>query len=284
MLWVFFAALVSLIFGQLFKLAQRRGHHGPTVVTLTYATMSVLLAAYLGVTGFELTRPVITVGLFTGVIFILSMLALTYALVRIEVAAALLAFRLSIMLPIGLGVFIWEDTLSPVQCVGLALALLSLVLMNLKRRAVQISTEGPARPGWKLTVLLVLAVFVLQGLGNLGTSLVGKWDLREQIASISWLVSTVAAVLGAVVLVFLKHAPTRGEVLFGLGVGVFNILCLVVIFYAQTMVPANVYFPIMGCTVVIMDSLCAHFLWKERLSVAAVAGMLCGAGSMFLVK
>jgi hypothetical protein len=39
----------------------------------------------------------------------------------------------------------------------------------------------------------------------------------------------------------------------------------------------------LGCTVVILDNLCAHFFWKESLSRLAAAGVALGLVAILLV-
>ena len=69
----------------------------------------------------------------------------------------------------------------------------------------------------------------------------------------------------------------------GGGIGLFNCIGLVVILIALSRIPGTVYFPTLGCAVVILDNLFAHFHWKERLTRPAVAGAVLAVFSLSLV-
>ena len=73
------------------------------------------------------------------------------------------------------------------------------------------------------------------------------------------------------------------HILGGGGIGLYNLFALAVILTALSQVSSAIFFPMMGCTVVIMDNLFAHFVWKESLSRTAVCGVALGLVSILLV-
>ena len=46
-----------------------------------------------------------------------------------------------------------------------------------------------------------------------------------------------------------------------------------VILTALEQVPGTIFFPLMGCTVVVLDNLAARFLWQEQLPRTTLAGI-----------
>ena len=66
-------------------------------------------------------------------------------------------------------------------------------------------------------------------------------------------------------------------------IGLLNLMALVVILLALRQIPGTVFFPAVGCTVVVMDQLSAHFIWKEPVTVPARWGALLAVVAMFLV-
>ena len=52
---------------------------------------------------------------------------------------------------------------------------------------------------------------------------------------------------------------------------------------ALSKVPGTLYFPLMGCAVVLLDNLCAQFWWKEPLTPPALIGAARGVLAMVLV-
>ena len=62
------------------------------------------------------------------------------------------------------------------------------------------------------------------------------------------------------------------DTIFTIGLAI-SAVAIMVILTALSQVPGTVFFPMMGCTVVVLDNLAARFLWKERLSPATLAGI-----------
>lgn len=131
MIWLVPGLLLSFGFGQLFKLAQRRGCYAPAVVSANYLTTALLLLFYHLLAGRLDPAPLaLEVGVFTGITFIGAMLLMTRGLEFVAVGAVLTSFRLAILIPIWASVYLWGESLSPVQFGGIALSLVALVLMT----------------------------------------------------------------------------------------------------------------------------------------------------------
>ena len=131
MLWMPVAFLSEFGFGQLFKVAQRRGCHSPAVVTTNYLVLAGLLCAYFLLRGgLDLGAAHFMVGCAAGTVFIVAMLLMTRALERCHVATVLTAFRMAILVPVFASVLLWGETASFGQWVGIGLALAALGLMT----------------------------------------------------------------------------------------------------------------------------------------------------------
>jgi preprotein translocase subunit SecD len=60
-------------------------------------------------------------------------------------------------------------------------------------------------------------------------------------------------------------------------------VALCVIMIALSKLPGTLFFPVLGCSVVLLDNLFAHFVWQERLTRPAVAGVGIAILSLALV-
>lgn len=271
--------MLSFGFGQLFKWAQRRGCHGPTVVAANYLCIAAALGVWLGVRGEGFpTGRALELGALTGVFFITAMLVFTQALCEASIGAVLTAFRVSILLPIVLGLWLWNEQVTRTEAAGVALSLVGLVLMTAGTR------EGVhERAGTLSTFALVFLVFFSQSLSHVGISSVHHLDLDGQMLEVLFAITLTAGVLGAAAIAYKRHKPTRAEITVGALIGLYNLVNLVTILLALSTVPRTIYFPVSGCSVVLLDNLCAHFYWKERLSMSALAGALLSAVAMLLV-
>ena len=109
-LWLLLSLMVEFGFGQLFKWAEQKGCHAPTVVATNYLVLASILLIYLGSTGrLQLPLAAVAVGAVTGTVFISSMSMMTHVLRLLRVASVLTTFRLSIVVPVGLGMLLWTS-------------------------------------------------------------------------------------------------------------------------------------------------------------------------------
>ena len=272
-----FAVLFEFGFAQLFKYSQRRGGHAPVVVSANYLTMSGLLCVYLLSVGqFALPSDVILVGGITGCIFIFSLSAMTRALEKTNVGSVFTAFRIAVILPVAASVAIWGEAITVYQVIGVGLALIALVLMTYH--------PGQKGRGAGLKALaIVLPVFCLQGISHTSLRWVHYAGLDDRLPQVLMVIGGTAGLLGALRILASRHRPSVRDVGMGMGIGAYNLLALLVILKTLSLVPGAVFFPVLGCAVVVLDNLSAHFYWKELLRRPAVAGVALAVCAIILV-
>jgi hypothetical protein len=273
-LWIPLSFLSEFGFGQLFKVAQRRGCYNPAVVTVNYLVLAGWLALYFFFQGgLDLSPDFVRVGVFTGTVFIAAMLIMTRALARFHVAAVMTAFRMAILVPVFASVLLWGETASPLQWVGIGLAVVALGLMT------QAGNWG--RFDW-VTLAAVLAVLLAQGSSMTCLRWVKYAGLGEDLPRLLLVTGLTAGGWGLLFLMVTRYRPRKKDLGMGALVGSYNLVALNILLTALDLVPGTVFFPLMGCTVVALDNLCAHFVWKERLSRAAFGGVCLALGAIVL--
>jgi len=277
LIWLVPGLLLSFGFGQLFKLAQRRGCYAPAVVSANYLTTALLLLFYHLLAGRLDPAPLaLEVGVFTGITFIGAMLLMTRGLEFVAVGAVLTSFRLAILIPIWASVYLWGESLSPVQFGGIALSLVALVLM----------TRGGTSGGHLSPLLslgLLLLIFLAQGIAFCGMRWVHYAGLDPHFLQVLLFITLTAGILGVLFMGWQRRRPRRQDLLMGVGIGLYNLVTLSVNLVALSQVPGTLYFPLQGCAVVLLDNLCAQFWWRETLSRPALAGAVLGVLAMLLV-
>ena len=84
--------------------------------------------------------------------------------------------------------------------------------------------------------------------------------------------------------IFLKgRRPTRPAVKLGIFIGAYNAVALCVILIALSKLPGTLFFPALGCSVVLLDNLFAQFFWREPLTRLGTAGVAIAILALFLV-
>ena len=277
MSWLPLAVLFEFGFAQLFKSSQRRGFYAPVVVSANYLMLSCVLGAYLLITGqFALTAQILKVGIVTGGVFVFAMSIMTRALQMAGVGAVLTAFRIAVIVPVAASVAIWGESVSAAQVAGVGLALGALFLMTFR--------PGQTGGGMGLKTLgVIMPVFCCQGVSHTCLRWVHYAGLDGQLPQVICVIGGSAGALGALWVLVKGHRPRAGETVMGMGIGLYNMTALLVILTTLSKVPGAVFFPVLGCAVVILDNVSAHFYWKEHLSRPAVVGVILAACAIVLV-
>ena len=276
-LWLALACVLDFGFGQLFKGAERLGCRLAVVVSANYLTLGAALTLYLLLRGeLTLTGDIAALGVVTGCSFICSLSIMTRALARANVAAVLTAFRMSIVVPVVAGAWIWGERIGIVQIVGILLALLGLYMITRGSNTIRSSSIIA-------TLLIVAAVFLSQGISHSCLRWVSHAGLDSQKLKVLLVVGWMAGSLGALLVVQPGHRPRRSDLLMGLGIGIYNLVALVAILTALSWLSAAAFFPTVACASVMLDGLTAHFFWKERLGPLARVGVCVAVMAVVLV-
>ena len=265
--WLFLSIFMSFGFVQLFKASQRRGEYGPVVVSANYIALSLVLCLILMLTNnLSLSFDILKVGISIGISFIASMLIMTYALTVSSASPVLTSFRISMLVPTALGVWIWREPITAIQIIGIGLAIIALVLMTGGK------SGNHALRGIK-AFALIFAVFATQGIAMTLMRWVHYAGLDDHRLSVLTVIGATAGLLGSLFIFIRNRRPARQELISGAGIGLYNGLALAVILTALSIVPGTLYFPIVGCSVVLLDNVFTHFYWKEPLSRPGFAGV-----------
>lgn len=276
MAWLALSAIVDFAFVQFFKAGQRRGYHSPTVVSTNYIVVAASLFTYLLAMGqLTLPREALLTGLVTGSVFVCSMVLMTQTLDRAPASAVFTAFRMSIAVPVALGVWLWNEPMASGQLAGVVLALLALVMMTSG------ADETRHVTGW--TIMLLGGIFTLQGISHSCLRSVHYNGLDDVFLQILMVAGATAGSLGWAAIALSRRRPRRGELQLGAFIGAYNALGLCVIMIALSKLPGTLFYPVVGCSVVVLDNLAAHFFWRERLNRTAAAGVVVAALAIFLV-
>ena len=277
MIWLVLSIFVDFVFVQLFKVGQRRGLYSPTVVTMNYLIVAVSIFLYLIVTDqFTLSYPMVLTGLVTGVAFISAMLTITHSFEIAPAGAVFTANRMSVAVPVAMGVWVWNEPIDVEQIAGISLAFLALAMMTSGIDGSK-HTSGPRALG------LFLAILFLQGLSHTCLRSVHYNGLDDAFLQVLMITGATAGTIGCTAITILRRRPRADELKLGGFIGLYNALALCVIMTALSKLPGTLFFPVVGCSVVLLDNLTAHFFWRERLNRIAAAGVAVAALAIVLV-
>ena len=132
-------------------------------------------------------------------------------------------------------------------------------------------------------MLLLGAIFCLQGLSHSCLRSVHYNGLDDAFLGILMVTGATAGSLGWAAIALSRRRPRRAELQLGVFIGAYNALALCIIMITLSKLPGTLFFPVVGCSVVLLDNAAAHFFWRERLNRTAAAGVVVAALAIVLV-
>lgn len=216
-----------------------------------------------------------------GLLFILVFNLMAAASQRNGVAVASVATKMSFVLPVLFGVYVYQEQLSAMKVLGIILALAAVYFASAKDKSVSIS---------KSSLLLPILVFIGSGLIDTSIKYIQENYIEEkEFAIFSSTVFASAAIIG-IVFILLQTIKKPLKVNFrnifgGIVLGVpnyFSIYFLLRALQNDTLNSASI-FTINNVAIVMFSTLLGIVLFKENISVKNWGGIILAVISILLV-
>ena len=216
-----------------------------------------------------------------GLLFILIFNLMAATSQKQGVSVASVATKMSLVIPVLFGIFLYQETLTLLESIGIVLALLAVYLASVKEHKVKVVT-------WAF--LLPLSVFIGSGVIDTSINYVQESDMHaSEYPLFSATIFASAAVIGFIfVLIKARSQPLHfnfKNVLGGMALGIpnyFSIYFLLKALQHPTLTSASV-FTINNVAIVMFSTLLGILLFKEKLSTKNWCGIGLAIISIVLV-
>ncbi len=248
------------------------------LIFMSFAAVMLILC----VSGFRLAWHVGTV-LFAaafGICFATTILTNVLAILYGSLSITSLITSYSLIVPTLFGIFFLKEPVSSYLVVGIVLLMISLLLINLKKG------EGKGSVNLKWFVCVTIAFF-----SNAGCTLVQKYHqvlypgaFRFEFMAFAMCVVLVIAAVGLrVTRTNVPSASIRTGVFFAAPAGIMNAeVNLLVMVLAS--VPASFVFPVISAGGIVVTSVLALTVYRDKLSKWQVAGLVVGILSVVFLN
>lgn len=226
--------------------------------------------------------PWLELSLLTGFWFIFTYLLMSYSSQRAGIAVTSLSSKLSVVIPTLLGIFYFGDKTSVTLIIGIALALVALVLIVGKKKGDSSTVKSS---GW--IVALPVIIFFGTGIGDVLMKFTERLSTATNMNFMIAFIYFIALLFGLLIVLFDKvkgksrfhWKNTVGGIVLGV-VNFFSTYCM----YQCMRIFDNVYlFPIYNIGVVIATTLCGVLLFKEKLSAKNYIGLALAILAVILI-
>lgn len=254
-----------------------------------------------------------------GISYFVAYFFVIYAIRHVGASSTTVVSVLSMIVPIGAGIFIWHEEPNTFQYIGIVLALVALTLIGgqakpkpkksgpLDSNPDQVA--GPAEsnsasktseenqqeghlseiskttsPAVWLTPLILAIFFALCGFNRLTQESFKHLCEPVQFTTFLFFAFCASGVPSIVFLIFRRKPIRLTEALFGVGLGLANLLQTYFILKSLDYLKGFIVFPVTSAGAVGLTTLIATVLLGERLTLRTKIGITVAVIAMFLLK
>ncbi len=258
MVYLLLAIASSAMIAVIMRLSSRAVRGNISMLAVNYLTCLALGAWYAGGALLPTHDPALALtaglGAVNGALYLAGFVLLQYNTRKSGVVLSSVYMRLGLLVPMTVSVLLFAEIPTALQCVGFALAVSAIVLINYEK--------GACRP----TVGLPLLLMLLAGGGGDAMSKVFEVYGAEAHADLFLFYTFASAFLLCVALILWKRERPDGyALLFGVLVGIPNFFSAKFLLMALGQLPAVIVYPTFSVATILAVTLVGVCLFKERL-------------------
>jgi drug/metabolite transporter (DMT)-like permease len=233
----------------------------------------------------DLTATWSWVAVFIGLLLVLGFYVATITAQQMGVSITSVASKMSMVFPIIFSLLILKvdsKEFSIFNYLGMILAVLSIYLGSLRS-----STKEVVKLSKASMFLLPFGVFVAGGLIDISINYSNHVLINADNQEVFPIVLFGgAAIIGSFLLIFQKKKFERRSLIGGLYLGIFNFLSLYFVLKALTAFQNNgaVFYPIYNVGIILLSSILAIIIFREKLSKINVVGLALSILALFLLS
>ncbi|MBO5285844.1 MAG: hypothetical protein J6B16_02990 [Clostridia bacterium] len=240
---------------------------------------ALVLLTLTGVWGFKITSYLTVVyGLIYGVLLILSQWMLTISLKTGNASICSVIYSLGFVFPTVIGAIVWDGGFTPLQGVGLALALGTILLSTFSNQNSDPAKGDKDKKDNKNLTFLPFILIAMLASGGLG--LMQKIQQksvvaleRDEFLIIAFIVATVVSLI---FFAFYRQKPTLGfkqtayTAVTGLCFGGANVLNTLL----AGVIKSAIFFPVLNVSAILLCLILSIIIFKERLTLQKIGVMV----------
>ena len=164
--------------------------------------------------------------------------------------------KLGILIPMIFSIIIWREFPTPIQWVGIVLALVSIVIVNL-------SFESLNKLDLNMTIILL---FIFGGMAEFSNKIYQKYALSEYKDIFLFAIFFVAFMISIFYTFKKKVKWNKRDILTGIAVGIPNLFSSYFLILSLDTLKASVAFPIFSAGGILLINIGGFLLFKEKIA------------------
>ena len=281
LIYLILFVVFSSVFGLCVKWVHQRGTEDIiSIGAINYICAAIFFMPVLLFSAPQTGEPMaILLGSGMGLSYFIAFFFVVYCVRVVGVTASTVVGSLALLMPILYAAVWYGEIPNPVQITGIALALMTLLLIGIKPQANLESGDGDvgAEPPRKIAKwtpsLLLFGFFMLCGVSRVTQEAFQFESVADQKPTFVLSAFVVAGIPSLLILVFRRRRIKKMEWMIGILMGVCNATQTFLILLALQHIKGYIVFPLSSAGGIVFTMLVATKLLGERLSKRAVWGI-----------
>ena len=213
-----------------------------------------------------------------GLLFVLSFFAYAKAISFAGTGLATTSSRLSVIIPILLSIIIFDEQPKVIHVVGFVFTLMTFILFYLSVKGNHKEGEGIFK------YLFLLAVFVGIGINDFAMKLFKGWKTESEEPYFVLFIFASALIYSIIYIILKKIKINRRTATWGLVLGIPNVFSTIFLLAALAILPAILVYPFMNVGIIILTTILAFIIWKEKLNRWGIFALVSGSIAILLLS
>ncbi len=216
-------------------------------------------------------------GILLATLFVYAFFAFAKAVSAAGTALATVSSRLSVIVPLLLSIVIYGEEPSLYQLSGMIIAIFTIILFYFS-----LKSDG-SKKLQIIDYLYLLAVLIGIGLNDFAMKIFQQWRPAAEKSYFMMIIFSAATIYTFTILLF-KRIPLERIVLIRGGVlGVPNMFSTFFILLALAQLPAIVVYPVTNIGIILLTTIGAAVIWKEKLNLYGKLALISGIIAIFFL-
>jgi drug/metabolite transporter (DMT)-like permease len=271
MVYLLLTVLFSTLFGVGLKLSEAKGRDRMVVAFFNYAAGVVMAFVFwispLAESPMKLSLFTFYAGLAAGAAWVAGLLTMMISIRASGIALTTAISRLSVVVPMAACVLLWGETMKAMEGIGAALAVGAVLLLGSRaaQRKGRITSQG---------IILLFCLMVAQSMAQITLKIFERYCPGDEVPGFILILFLAGTLLTGAWIGIRGNKVRRGDIVFGVLVGLPNLLTGAFQTLALLQVKGTIVFPVTNVGSVLLLSLLGLLIWKEKLGRRGLIGIL----------
>ena len=226
-----------------------------------------------------------------GLVYFVAFFFVIYCVRVVGVSSTMVVSSLSLLLPIIVAAFVWESTPNVIQIAGIALALVSLLMIAIKPKPATVNPKPdktapqnePTVRDWKPLALLFV-FFLLCGFSRIAQETFKYESVIDQKPTFLLAAFTIAGIPSLILLIYRFRPILKMEFAIGIIMGLSNGLQTFWMLKSLDFIPGYIAFPLSSAGGIVFTTAVATLMLNEKLHKRAYIGIAVSVVALVLLN